>query len=84
MPRGKSKRGEIQTRAQLLGAAIRNARVLRGMTQQDLADRMGTHVARVSEAERGQYKLRLETLEAFATALDVPINELLTREPPKT
>jgi len=80
MPRRRAPRGETAQPASPIGANIRRARILKGLTQQELADLCGIHVARVSEAERGKHEPRLRTIRAFSLALNVPINQLLTRE----
>jgi len=56
-----------------LGAAIHNARVRRGLTQQALADLVGTGQKTVSRVENGHDGTRLDTLFAIIAALDMDL-----------
>jgi predicted transcriptional regulator len=51
------KRGEIAELTNLrgLGHTLIGLRIARGMSQQDLADRLGTHASQVSRDERNEY-----------------------------
>ena len=51
-----------------------------GLTQADLAERVGVGIAFVSRVERGQKRMRPETLLAFAEALDISAGLLFYRE----
>jgi DNA-binding XRE family transcriptional regulator len=62
-----------------LGANVRLARIRKNMTQQELADLVGVHVARVSALEKGHGNPRLSTLVRFAAALGLCVNALVTR-----
>jgi len=66
--------------APIIGANIRNERVLRGLTQQELAAKIGIHTARISEAERGLHEPRVGRLQQIAAALNIPINQLIMRQ----
>ena len=59
-----------------LGARIRDVRVLRRMSQAEVATRAGIHRTRVSQIESGQ-QLSVETLFRLARALDVHPADLL-------
>lgn len=64
-------------RAQRFGAYIRNLRIARGMTQQELADRCGySHRATVSAVEKGKNDIAFDKLPALSAALGVDAKEL--------
>ncbi len=57
---------------------IRKRRESLGITQQELANRMGVSVPRISELENGKSENpRLTTLEALAKALELPLPTLV-------
>ena len=58
------------------GAAIKQARIKAGMTQAELAKKMGVTPQTVSQYERGLINPKIETIEKFATALGVDAKEL--------
>jgi transcriptional regulator with XRE-family HTH domain len=60
-----------------LGKNVREARVARGWTQEDLAHRAGLASVQVSRIERGKREIRLTTLVRLVTAFDVDPAELL-------
>lgn len=60
-----------------VGVRIREIRKLRGLTQEDLADRSDRSVDGISALERGVVLPGLETLERLAEVLDVPIASFL-------
>jgi transcriptional regulator with XRE-family HTH domain len=65
-----------------LGTFIRERRLELGLTQEELAARVGltTRQAEISRLEQGRIALpRRERLEAIAAALDVSLGELLVR-----
>lgn len=59
-----------------IGLALKNARALAGMTQQELADRAGLHWTAVSRYERGAVEPTLANIErlekALGRSLDLP------------
>ena len=55
-----------------LGKTIRELRSRRGLTQRQLADKMGVTVTCISMVETGQRSISEETLKKAAEALDVP------------
>lgn len=61
----------------LVGQRIREGREQLGLTQEALADRVGTSVQQVSRAERGVQDIRVSTLLRLADALEVSGSELL-------
>ncbi len=48
----------------------------RGLTQEQLADKIGLHADTVRTIEQGRRWVRLTTLHKFAKGLDVSIDEL--------
>ncbi len=58
-----------------------NLKLLRGklsMSQENLADRAGIHRTQLSQIERGVASANLDSIVAFAEALDVDVALLLT------
>jgi transcriptional regulator with XRE-family HTH domain len=62
-----------------LGAAIRDLRNRRGLTQQDTAQAAGLTVAHLSKIERGRTNPTWGTVEAIARALGVTIVDVAKR-----
>jgi transcriptional regulator with XRE-family HTH domain len=60
-----------------LGAALRAARIQRQLSQSDLARLAGVSPSAVSQAERGQRGLSLETLLELSGKLNMTLDELL-------
>ena len=65
------------------GARIRSCRKARGMTLQQLADRIHKSRASVSKYETGEITLDIETLFEISTALDIDLNQLTDYRPPR-
>ena len=63
-----------------LGQRIRNARELRGLTQEKLAERVGINNSFLSQIERGLKAPSLKTLHALATDLGVGVGQLFGDE----
>lgn len=65
---------------QALGEAIRARRnEIDGLSQEGLADLAGMHRTYVSEIERGLRNPSYRNLVKLATALELPLSELVTR-----
>ncbi len=61
-----------------LGTRLRELRVAKGLTQEELADRAGLHRVHVTQLEGGRYQSpRLDTLGRLAKALGVSLGRLL-------
>ena len=60
-----------------LGRRVRKQRQLIGLTQQELAERIGVSTSFVGHVERGTRKASLETLVALSNALGVGVDYLL-------
>jgi ribosome-binding protein aMBF1 (putative translation factor) len=56
-----------------VGEKVRGAREVAGLSQEDLAARMGTSQAAVARLEAGDVRARLTTLQKVAAALDLRI-----------
>ncbi len=61
-----------------LGARIRRERILRGWTQEQLAEKSNISLSFLGHIERGTRKASLETLVALANVLDASVDALLT------
>jgi len=66
----------------IIGWNLRRLRVERGLSQERLALASGIDRAYVGRVERGSENVTITTLETMATALSVPIAELLTAPEP--
>jgi transcriptional regulator with XRE-family HTH domain len=62
-----------------LGALIRAQRTTAGLSLRDLAERTHVSNAYLSQIERGLHEPSISVLDAIATALDVPLETLLSR-----
>lgn len=60
-----------------LGRVVRAARDRADLTQEDLADRSKIDVKRIQRIEAGTVNVTVKTLVKIATALDVPLWELM-------
>ncbi len=67
-----------------LGLRIRHFRGEHGLTLDQLGDRVGLAGSQLSLIENGRREPKLSTLQDVATALAVPITELLNGEAPNT
>ncbi|MDF9878222.1 transcriptional regulator with XRE-family HTH domain [Cellulosimicrobium cellulans] len=65
-----------------LGRRLRHFRTTRGLTLDALGDAVGTAPSLLSMIENGRREPRLSLLQHLAQALDVPLTDLLTDEPP--
>lgn len=63
-----------------LGEKIRRLRLLRGLTQEELAKRLGISELSIIHYEKGQRKPRIDILSKIAKILDVPIEYLLSED----
>ena len=60
-----------------LGKKIKNLRIEKGLTQENLADYVGCNTSHISNIENSYTKLSLNVLLAIANALNVSIDYLL-------
>ena len=64
----------------LIGARIRQLRLLCGLSQAELGARVGIGAPEVSKYENGRRVASLVTLSRFAQGLDAPLHELLDEQ----
>jgi transcriptional regulator with XRE-family HTH domain len=64
-----------------IAVSLKAVRKARRLTQADLAERTGRSVDAISNIEREKGLPSVETLEALAKALDIPIVEFFNRSP---
>ncbi len=74
MPKPKNRSSRI---AHLLGAQVREHRQMRGLTQSQLAERVGVETETISRLERGSALPSLLKIEELAAALDVSVAALV-------
>jgi len=70
----------MEQRLAQLGARIRSAREIRGLSQEELAARAGINNSFLSQVERGLKAPSMRTLFVIATVLDAPASQLLAEE----
>ncbi|HEX2742926.1 MAG TPA: helix-turn-helix domain-containing protein, partial [Streptosporangiaceae bacterium] len=64
------------------GQRLRHLRRSRGLTLSELGERVGRAPSALSLFENGRREPKLSQIEQLATALSVPVAELLSRQPP--
>ena len=67
-----------------IGSNISRYRTELGLTQSQLAEKVGVSTAFISRVERGQKMMKVQTLYATAQALNVSCDALLREEGPET
>lgn len=63
-----------------LGLKIKEMRIHKGLTQEDLAEMVGCNTSHISNIENNYTKLSLNALLAIANALDTSIDYLLSNQ----
>ncbi len=58
------------------GKKLKHLRILKGLTQSQLAELAGVHDKHISKLEQGYYEPNYETLQKIAKALDLNIEEI--------
>src|SRR5271170_2911637 len=66
----------------MFGQRLRHTRRAKGLTLADLGARVGRTPSVLSLIENGRREPRLSLVEQIANALDVPVTELLKKQPP--
>ena len=61
----------------IIGRNIRNARKAMGMTQEDVAERLGVSTPYIGKLERGERSVNLDRLASLVPILKVPIEILV-------
>ena len=64
----------------IIGENVKKYREKANLTQAELAEKVGIGTASVSRIERGEKRLKMETLLAFAYALDISVGLLFYQE----
>ncbi|WP_433175720.1 helix-turn-helix domain-containing protein [Actinoallomurus sp. CA-150999] len=79
-PAHRPERRATSSAAAAAGAQIQRRRRQRGMSQAELARRTGLSKATLSQLEAGAGNPTIDTLDAIAVALSIPLTDLLTRD----
>jgi transcriptional regulator with XRE-family HTH domain len=66
----------------MIGEQLRSIRERKRLTQEDIVERTGLSQAYVSRVENGDAIPSEETVEKWARALEVEVNQILGIEPP--
>ncbi|MFM9277991.1 helix-turn-helix domain-containing protein [Paenibacillus jiagnxiensis] len=61
-----------------IGRKIRQYRKWKGLTQEQLAELVGINFTQIGKIERGEYNVKIQTLEKIANALGVRLSELIS------
>lgn len=69
-----------KTATRTTGANVKAEMARRGVTQTDLADRLGMKQSALSKRLRGVISLNIDELTEIAKVLDVPLSALLPTE----
>lgn len=62
---------------QRFAANLKEQRLAKGLSQEDLADLCGLHRTYVGSVERGERNISIDNMERLAQALDVPLEKLI-------
>lgn len=63
---------------------LRQIRQLKGLSQEELADRAGLHRTYVGSVERGERNISIDNMERLAKSLEVDMIALLQEDPNDT
>lgn len=63
----------------ILSDNLRFLRSQKGLSQEELAELCGIHRTYVGSVERGERNVTLSSLELFASALNISVSKLLTK-----
>lgn len=69
-----------QNTVSIIGQKIRQYRILRNLTQDELAEVIGSTGSYIGRIERGEQNVKIETLEKIATAMEIDIFLLFQQE----
>lgn len=64
----------------IFASRLRQIRQIKGLSQEELADRAGLHRTYVGSVERGERNISIDNMECLANALEIDIIELLKEE----
>lgn len=62
--------------------AVRHRRTELGLTQKELAERLGVATQNVTQTESGRFEPKLSKVERYAEALETTVGELLGQNSP--
>ncbi|MDP1591099.1 MAG: helix-turn-helix transcriptional regulator [Prosthecobacter sp.] len=62
---------------QLFAANLKEQRLAKGLSQEDLADLCGLHRTYVGSVERGERNISIDNMERLSQSLDVPLEKLI-------
>ncbi|MBV8543190.1 MAG: helix-turn-helix transcriptional regulator [Acidobacteria bacterium] len=68
---------QLGDEGELFGARLREVRIERGLTQPEVANRVGTSASNISDLERGIKVPTLTTVARLAAALECNVSELI-------
>ena len=71
----------MQTATAQTGANVRAEIARRGMTQAAISECIGVSQSQLSKRLQGRIPFNVNELAAIASALDVPLSDLIPREP---
>lgn len=63
---------------QIFASNLRRMRLLRGISQEQLAEMSDVHRTYVGSVERGERNVSIDNMERFAIALDVSLSEMVS------
>src|SRR6201995_3586387 len=66
----------------MFGQRLKHARKAKGLTLADLGEKVGRTASVLSLIENGKREPRLSLVEQLATALGIPVTDLLKKQPP--
>jgi transcriptional regulator with XRE-family HTH domain len=69
-----------KTTLEKFGEKVREERLKKGLSQEDLAARAGVHRTYIGMIERAEKNITLESIQKIARALDLPLDELMRLE----
>ncbi|MFO1483904.1 MAG: helix-turn-helix transcriptional regulator [Verrucomicrobiaceae bacterium] len=67
---------------QRFAANLKEQRLAKGLSQEDLADLCGLHRTYVGSVERGERNISIDNMERLAQSLDVPLEKLIREGKP--
>ena len=62
----------------IIGERLKKARISKGLTQEQLAEKLDVSVAFLSRAERGNVKINLPRITQICNILDISISTIIT------
>ncbi|TKH45109.1 helix-turn-helix transcriptional regulator [Paenibacillus sp. FSL R10-2782] len=68
----------IQTIAERIGIVVRELRKGQGLTQQELADEIGTSFSYIGRVERGESNVTIETITKITNALNIEFFDFMS------